>query len=137
MLTLVEDIYPATGGCAANTGVSLVKLDARVGLVGKVGSDVFGQFIIKDMAEKGLDTTGVTICRALPTSKTIIIPVIGEDRRFIHVIGANSDLSHDDFDLDMIKSNRALYIGLAVFSCCPNWTKKLWQNCSSLRGTME
>jgi sugar/nucleoside kinase (ribokinase family) len=111
MLSLAEDIYPATGGCAANTGVSLVKLGARVGLVGKVGNDLFGQFIIKDMVEKGLDGTGVTKSHDLPTSKTIIIPVIGEDRRYIHVIGANSDLSYDDFDLDVITSSRALYVG--------------------------
>jgi sugar/nucleoside kinase (ribokinase family) len=111
MLSLVENIYPATGGSAANTGISLVKLGARVGLVGKVGSDVFGQFIIKDMKEKGLDTSGVAVSSDLPTSKTIIIPVIGEDRRFIHAIGANSELSYDDFDLEMIASSHAFFVG--------------------------
>ncbi len=111
MLTLVDRIYPATGGCASNTGVSLVKLGARVGLIGKVGDDIFGEFIIRDMKEKGLDTSGITVTSQFPTSKTIIIPVKGEDRRFIHVIGANADLGYDDLDLDMIRSSRALYIG--------------------------
>jgi sugar/nucleoside kinase (ribokinase family) len=111
MLTLVDRIYPATGGCASNTGVSLVKLGGRVGLIGKVGDDIFGEFIIRDMKEKGLDTSGITTTSEFPTSKTIIIPVKGEDRRFIHVIGANADLAYDDLDLDMIRSSRALYIG--------------------------
>jgi sugar/nucleoside kinase (ribokinase family) len=111
MLTLVDRIYPSTGGCASNTGVSLVKLGARVGLIGKVGDDIFGEFIIRDMNEKGLDTSGITVSSRFSTSKTIIIPVKGEDRRFIHVIGANADLGYDDLDLAMIQSSRALYIG--------------------------
>ncbi len=110
-LRVVDEIYPDTGGCAANTGVSLVKLGARVGLMGKVGDDIFGEFIIKDMTAKGLDASGVKVSETMPTSKTMIIPVIGQDRRFIHVIGANADLAYEDVDLDMVARSRAIYVG--------------------------
>lgn len=110
-LMVVDEIYPDTGGCAANTGVSLVKLGARVGLIGKVGNDIFGEFIIRDMTAKGLDASGVKVSPNFPTSRTIILPVIGQDRRFIHVIGANADLGYEDVDLEMVAQSRALYVG--------------------------
>jgi sugar/nucleoside kinase (ribokinase family) len=83
-LRLVDEIYADTGGCAANTGVSLVKLGLRIGLIGKVGNDVFGNFIIHNMAANGLDISGIRRSKTASTSKTIIIPITGEDRRYIH-----------------------------------------------------
>jgi sugar/nucleoside kinase (ribokinase family) len=41
----------------------------------------------------------------------MIIPVIGEDRRFIHTLGANADLRYDDVDLDLIARAKVLYVG--------------------------
>ena len=32
------------------------------------------------------------------TSKTVILPVTSEDRRYIHTIGANADFTSDDID---------------------------------------
>jgi len=110
-LRVVEEIYPDTGGCAANTGVSLVKLGQKAALVGKVGDDVFGEFIIRDMAAKGLDTSGIRRSKTVGTSKTMIIPVIGEDRRFIHTLGANADLAYEDIDLNLIARAKVLYVG--------------------------
>ena len=110
-LRLVDEIFAATGGCAANTGVSLAKLGLRVGLIGKVGNDAFGDFVIQDMAAKGLEVTGIRRSDTVGTSKTMIIPVIGEDRRFIHTVGANGDLSYEDIDLDDIARASVLYVG--------------------------
>jgi len=110
-IILVKDIVLETGGCAANTGVDLVKLGARVGLIGKVGNDIFGEFIIRDMKSKGLDTRGVKISSQASTSKTMIIPVISQDRRFIHTLGANGEFGYEDIDLEMIAAAKILYIG--------------------------
>lgn len=110
-LRVVDEIYPDTGGCAANTGVSLVKLGLKVGVIGKVGDDPFGDFIIHDMSAKGLDASGIRRSAAAPTSKTMIIPVMGQDRRFIHTLGANADLGFEDIDLDLVARARVLYVG--------------------------
>jgi sugar/nucleoside kinase (ribokinase family) len=111
MLKIVERIYPNTGGCAANTGVALATLGARAILMGKVGNDVFGDFIIQDMKRKGLDTSGIKVSQSMPTSNTIIIPVTGEDRRYIHVIGANADLTVEDINREIVTKSRAVYFG--------------------------
>ena len=110
-LRLVDEIYPDTGGCAANTGVCLVRWGANAGLIGKVGDDVFGEFIIRDMTSKGLNVDGIRRSTTVGTSKTIIIPVIGEDRRFIHTLGANADLRYEDIDLNLIARAKVLYVG--------------------------
>ena len=110
-LILAGDIALETGGCATNTGVDLVKLGGRVGLIGKVGNDIFGEFIIREMKAKGLETRGIKISPSAPTSKTMIINVISQDRRFIHTLGANGELSYEDIDLDMIAVAKILYVG--------------------------
>ena len=110
-LRLVDEIYQDTGGCAANTGVSLVRIGLTAGLIGKVGDDVFGEFIIRDMADKGLDVGGIRQSKTIGTSKTMIITVMGEDRRFVHTLGANADLSYQDIDLGLIARAKVLYVG--------------------------
>jgi sugar/nucleoside kinase (ribokinase family) len=110
-IRLVDEIYPDTGGCAANTGVSLVRLGLRAALVGKVGDDVFGDFIIQDMANRGLDVAGIRRSKSVGTSKTMIITVTGEDRRFIHTLGASADFTYGDIDLDLVARGKVLYVG--------------------------
>ena len=110
-LRLVDEILVDTGGCAANTGVSLAKLGSKVAVIGKVGHDVFGDFIVRDLAAKGLDVAGVQRSPTLGTSKTMILSVIGEDRRFIHTFGANADLSYEDINLREIANAKVLYVG--------------------------
>ncbi|MDH7485320.1 MAG: sugar kinase [Anaerolineae bacterium] len=110
-LVVVDDLPLDAGGCAVNTGVSLTRLGARVALIGKVGNDVFGDFIIGLMREKGLDTSGIRRSATLPTSRTMVIPVFGQDRRFIHTFGANAELTLEDVDLDLVARGKVLYVG--------------------------
>ena len=110
-LVVVDDLPLDAGGCAVNTGVSLTKLGAKVALIGKVGNDVFGDFIINLMGERGLATSGIRRSQTSPTSRTMIIPVIGQDRRFIHTFGANAELTYEDVDLDLVAKGKVLYVG--------------------------
>ncbi len=110
-LLRVDDMLLSTGGCAANTGADLVKLGASAAVVGMVGNDVFADFISRDLAAKGLDVSGLRNSATSPTSRTIILPVIGEDRRYIHMVGANAELAPSDVNLDLVARARVLYVG--------------------------
>lgn len=110
-LVVVDDLPLDAGGCAVNTGVSLTRLGAKVALIGKVGNDVFGDFIIGLMEEKGLNASGIRRSETRPTSRTMIIPVLGQDRRFIHTFGANAELTTEDVDLDLVARGKVLYVG--------------------------
>jgi sugar/nucleoside kinase (ribokinase family) len=105
------DFLIDSGGCAANVATSLVKLDVTATAVGKVGSDHFGSFIQQDLTQKGINTVGIARSERAGTSKTVILPVIGEDRRYIHTFGANADFTAADIDRALLDGARVLYVG--------------------------
>ena len=110
-LQLVDDMLLSTGGCAANTAMDLARLGARVAVAGKVGNDFFAGFVRRELAAKGVDATGIRQSATAPTASTVILPVIGQDRRYIHAVGANAELRVADVDLDQVARSRVLYVG--------------------------
>lgn len=110
-LRATEDFLLDTGGCAANVATSLARLGIRTAVTGRVGSDVFGDFIVNDLRAKGIDTSAIHRSTSIGTSKTVVLPVIGEDRRFIHTFGANAEFSETDIALDTLPENGILYLG--------------------------
>jgi sugar/nucleoside kinase (ribokinase family) len=107
------------GGCAANVAQCLRKLGKSVAIVGKVGSDQFGDYVIATLAGQGVDTSCIRRSASSPTSSTVIINVHGEDRRYLHCVGANRELTGHDVDMCALDRSRVLYIGgyLAMPSC--------------------
>ena len=110
-LMRVDNLLLSTGGCAANTGIDLAKLGARVGVVGKTGNDIFADFIARELQSQGIDVSGIRSSAAAPTSRTVILPIIGDDRRYIHAVGANAELKVTDVDLAQVARAKVLYVG--------------------------
>lgn len=110
-LMATEDFWIDSGGCAANTATSLVKLGVPTCVVGKVGGDNFGDFIEHDLAAKNVNTSGIRRSGVSGTSKTVILPVKGEDRRYIHTFGANADFRVNDIPRDLVAASRIFYVG--------------------------
>jgi sugar/nucleoside kinase (ribokinase family) len=109
-LLKVDEFLLSTGGCAANTGIDLIRLGVPTTVIGKVGQDLFGDFVVADLARHGLDTAGIRRS-AQGTSRTVILPVRGEDRRYIHAVGANADFTLADVDWALVMQARVLYVG--------------------------
>lgn len=110
-LFATEDFLIDTGGCAANTATGLAKLGVPVRVAGKVGDDLFGEFIERELQAKGVDTAGITRAAGHGTSKTVVLTVAGEDRRFLHTFGANADFRITDVAPGHLRGARALYVG--------------------------
>lgn len=110
-LLATTDFLFDTGGCAANTVTALAKLGVRATVAGSVGQDIFGDFVLQDLARKGADTRGITRTAQHHTSQTVILPVTGEDRRYIHTFGANANFSAGDIDLAMLAQARVFCVG--------------------------
>jgi sugar/nucleoside kinase (ribokinase family) len=98
------------GGCAVNTAVILARLGIRTGLVGKVGDDEYGAWLRRSLARKRVLVDGVSTAQRSATSQTVILPVDGEDRRYIHVPGANAELGVADIAA-VLPGARVLAIG--------------------------
>jgi sugar/nucleoside kinase (ribokinase family) len=110
-LQLVDDMLLSTGGCAANAAMDLARLGTRVAVAGKVGNDFFAGFVRQELESKGVDIAGVRLSATAPTSRTVILPVTGQDRRYIHAVGANAELRVEDVDLEQVARARVLYVG--------------------------
>ncbi|HEY6271131.1 MAG TPA: sugar kinase [Terriglobales bacterium] len=118
-LALVDRYLISAGGCAVNTAACLQRLGRTVGVIGKTGQDFLGDFVVTDLARLGIDTSAVRRSAAHPTSNTYILNVNGQDRRYLHCIGANSDFSLQDVDLSTLSGVRALYVG--GYMVMPGW----------------
>lgn len=110
-LVLTEDCFLAIGGCASNVAVDLARLGIRATVCGCVGDDSFGTFARSVLEESGSDTSLVTTMPGIATSQTLIINVKGQDRRFIHHLGANQKLAGHHFPRETIRQSKILYVG--------------------------
>jgi sugar/nucleoside kinase (ribokinase family) len=110
-LAASEDFLLATGGCAANVAVSLAKLGVPSAVAGCVGADLFGDFLQRELRGIGVDTRGLRRSADRGTSKTVILPVGGEDRRFVHTFGANAEFTVQHVDRSPLADCDVLYLG--------------------------
>jgi sugar/nucleoside kinase (ribokinase family) len=110
-LLLADDCQLAIGGCAANVAIDLAKLGVACRVVGVVGSDLFGEFAVRTLDRPSIDASAIVRHPSIPTSQTLVINVQGQDRRFIHLAGANRAFSADQLRASLMPGTRVLYVG--------------------------
>jgi sugar/nucleoside kinase (ribokinase family) len=110
-LVLVDEMSLHTGGCATNTATALGRLGLPVEVIGKVGLDSLGDFVLNALAERGIGCRGITRDNEVGTSATMVMVSPDGERRFVHYIGANARLKLEDIDLAMVKTGSILHIG--------------------------
>src|SRR6266513_4825737 len=102
----------STGGAVSNTGLALHKLGISVGLMGKVGSDLFGQAILQIVESHGSGLSdGMVAVPGESSSYSIIISPPNADRMLIHAPGCNATFGVDDVRYDMLESVRLFHFG--------------------------
>lgn len=112
MLTHVSDISYAVGGCAPNTAINLAKIDRSVpiSVLGKVGNDENGRYLISQMLKNGINVDGVTFSATTETSFSDVMSMPSGERTFFHKKGSNAEFSPEDIDLDSLNCD-ILHIG--------------------------
>ena len=110
-LTTTSRFVTSAGGCAANVAAALRILGREVTVAGKVGTDMFGDFVISDLRRVGAGVEYIRRTSTQSTSGTVIFTVEGEDRRYLHCIGANAEFSLEDIDYSVLNGVRVLYVG--------------------------
>jgi len=109
-LTLVDRMELHGGGCANSTGIGLAKIGVKTAVIGKVGDDGFGDFVIGNLTRNKVDCTGVVRDKDAATSSTMVLVHGDGERSFIHYIGANGTLTEADVDFGVVKSSKILHI---------------------------
>lgn len=111
--SFITGLVEAPGGSAANTIVALARLGRKVGYVGRVGCDREGQFLLNDLEQENVDTTGVSISDR-ERSGVVIGFVDGKGERAMYVSpGANDTLNVTEKIIRYV--NRASVLHLTSF----------------------
>lgn len=110
-LLTVEQMPSKVGGCAANAAIDLVKQGLTAEVIGLIGDDPEADMLLSYLGSKGVGSRGVRRHGEKPTSKTFILLVEGQDRRYIHTFGANAAFRVEDIDRDIVFAAKVFYLG--------------------------
>jgi sugar/nucleoside kinase (ribokinase family) len=110
-LLAVEDMPSRAGGCAANVAIDLAKQGVSVDVVGCVGCDAAAGIIEAELREHNVGCDAIVALPHYPTSKTVILLVEGQDRRYIHTFGANAAFTVGHIRRDWVARLRVFYLG--------------------------
>lgn len=99
------------GGCASNTALDLAKVGVDVGVSGCVGDDPFGRFIVDALSVDRVDTSGIHEVTGVGSAASMVINVLGDDRRFISTPAANTRFTVKHIREDWLSQAKVLYIG--------------------------
>ena len=110
-LLAIDEMPAKAGGCAANVAIDLAKQGFSVDVCGCVGADASAEVILQSMAAAGVDWKQVSRLSSQTTSKTVILLVEGEDRRYIHVFGANAAFTVQQIQREWIDTLKVFYLG--------------------------
>lgn len=94
----LEGVIETCGGGAANTSVGLKRLGCEASFCGIVGSDQWGDVLLKNFAKQGVDTTPATIVEGEMTSFSLILSAGSGERVILYESGTNSHMHDAVFD---------------------------------------
>jgi len=95
----------STALCAAN----LAALGLRVGIVGKVGQDLFGDFVLQALRDRRIDASRVIRDPTVRTGLTVSL-ASPHDRAMVTVAGAMREFRAEEVDLEYVAEARHLHI---------------------------
>ena len=90
-----EDLALIPGGKGANQAVAASRLGAKVSMVGRVGSDVFGQALLDNLAKNKVDSSKVQRDTAATGTAMIVVDARGQNSIVLSP-GANGKVTPDD-----------------------------------------
>ena len=110
-LLAVDAMPTKAGGCAANVAIDLAKQGITVDIVGCLGTDSSAKVLLSSLEDNGVGCNRIAYSSELPTSKTVILLVAGQDRRYIHSFGANAAFTVNHIEREWVQSLQVFYLG--------------------------
>lgn len=102
----------STGGPVSNTGLALHRLGISTRLMGKIGTDWFGQAVQQLVANVDPSLIeSMIVDSGVSTSYSIVINPPDTDRMFLHYPGANDTFSAEDVRYDLLQRARLFHFG--------------------------
>lgn len=109
-LLALDSMPTMAGGCAANVAIGLAKQGISANVIGCLGQDAAAQIVTDALQEAGVATNQIVYVGE-HTSQTVALLVRGEDRRYLHMFGANKALSVQHISHDVLRTYKLFYVG--------------------------
>ena len=98
---LCGDFQMALGSSSAICASWLVALGAAVDFWGKVGCDLYGDFVVSELERRGIGTDGLIRAPGIRTGVTVSL-TYPQDRAMFTYLGSIAALRLDDLDLSLL-----------------------------------
>ena len=106
---LVDEIRLAPGGCAVNSASALTRLGVPVRLVGRIGRDGLGDFLVRTLVDRRIDVAGLALTDT-GTSASMVFVLPGGERCMLHTVGAMGTFDATDIDWSLAARSRVFFI---------------------------
>ncbi|MGH3505547.1 MAG: carbohydrate kinase family protein [Nocardioidaceae bacterium] len=106
---IVDEAKLTIGGSGAIFAVGAARLGLRTALVGVVGDDTFGHFMLRALRAQGVDVSGCVVDPEVPTGLTIHLCRPG-DRAMLTQPGTIAGLRPDMVDRELLRSTRHVHV---------------------------
>jgi len=110
-VTFIDEIRLTIAGPAGGTAVDTAKLGLKTRIVGAVGADEKGEFIISNYARHGVDTRLLQKLPNVPTSATILPIRANGERPALHNRGASDKFTLTPVEFADALDARVIHIG--------------------------
>jgi len=107
---LVDNEELVIGSSSSIHACGAARLGLKVALIGVVGDDAFGQFMLNALEARGVDTSFVIVDKKIKTGLSVILSR-GEDRAILTYLGGIAALRADQVTDEMLDTSRHLHIG--------------------------
>lgn len=109
-LDLINQLDLYTGGCAVNSGIALAKIGLNAAIIGKIGNDGFGKFVLATLKDERVNVEGLVIDENESTSASVVLVDSSGERSFLHCLGANASFNDDDVNYGIIADSKIVFI---------------------------
>jgi sugar/nucleoside kinase (ribokinase family) len=106
----VDGVDLVMGSSSVIFACAAARLGLRIAVVGVVGNDALGRFMLAAMAERGLDTTAIRVDPLVPTGATVIL-ASPTDRAILTAPGTTPLLRVDDVPQSMVRRAHHVHAG--------------------------
>lgn len=106
---IVDEAQLTIGGSGAILACGAARLGLRVAIAGVVGDDLFGRYMLDELAAREVNIACVTVDRTRPTGVTVVLSNL-DDRAMLTALGTIRELRGSTLDPYLIARARHVHV---------------------------
>jgi len=107
----VDKVISVLGGTCGIMASGLGKMGVEVKVLGKIGNDKYGDFVLERLVKNGVDISELERVQDVQTPITLGFANKEGEKRLMHCFGTDAIIEEKDIDLSKYNSNYIFYVG--------------------------